>query len=108
MMKMKNDNMFRREFVEELSKRTGLSGADANEVTMAFLDILEDTWCQGRGVNFTGFGAFELRPISERMARNPKTMEDALVPAGFKPVFKVSRGLRATINDTIRQNQSGK
>ena len=95
--------MHRKEFVSEFARRTGLSEEAANEATMTFLEILSDSWSVKRPVCFMGFGLFDIRPVSERMARNPITMEDAVVPAGYKPVFKVSKGFRASLNKTIQE-----
>lgn len=99
--------MFRKEFVASLAERTDLSEADAERVTEEFLELLKDTWCSKRSVCFPGFGVFELRTISEKMARNPKTMEEYPVHAGYKPTFRVNREMRKEITDIIRNRQEG-
>ena len=35
--------------------------------------------------------------ISERVGRNPKTMEEFVIPESMKPVFRPSKALRDTI-----------
>ncbi len=95
--------MHKKEFVSEFARRTGMSKEEASKATKTFLDILSDSWSNKRAVCFMGFGLFDIRPVSERMARNPMTMEEALVPAGYKPVFKASKGFRASLNRAIQE-----
>ncbi len=95
--------MHRKEFVSEFARRTGMSEEAAHEATRTFLEILSDSWSKKRAVCFMGFGLFDIRPIQERMARNPITMEDAPVAAGYKPVFKASKGFRASLNQRIQE-----
>ena len=93
-----HDNMHKKEFVTELARRTGLSRQEAYSAVQNFLEILKDTWAQNRSVCFKGFGAFYIRPASPRVARNLQTMEDIILPAGYKLMFKPSKEIRDRIN----------
>lgn len=53
---------------------------------------------QKEKVQFIGFGAFEARLTPERMARNPRTKETAVIPARYKAVFKPSSKLLYKLN----------
>lgn len=98
------DYMYRKEFSEALAHRIGVSDKDADEIVTAFLDVLQEAWFRKRSVCFANFGIFELRTICERMGRNPKTMEEHLIPEGYKPAFRPTKGLRDAINQSIRAN----
>ncbi len=93
--------MFKNDFVSELAERTGMTEDEADRVTHTFLEILSDSWSVKRPVCFRGFGIFEIRPTSERPARNPKTLEDVIIPSGYKPVFRASKRLRRSVNQNI-------
>ncbi len=95
--------VYRKDFVPELAKRTGLTTRKAEEVLDAFVDMVTEYWSEETNVCLTGFGTFRIRKTSERMARNPRTMEEHLIPAGFKPEFRLSRGLRAKIDEKIKE-----
>lgn len=97
-----HQHMYRKEFTAKLAARMGVGQEEADEITTAFLGVLKETWEQKRSICFFDFGVFELRPVHERMGRNPKTMEDHLIPAGYKPVFRPTRSLRDAVNRAIR------
>lgn len=93
--------MFKSDFVTELAARTGMTEEEADRITHTFLEILSDSWSVRRTVCFRGFGIFETRPTSQRPGRNPKTLEDVMIPSGYKPVFRASKSLSRTVNRNI-------
>lgn len=101
------ESMYRKEFVAALAGRLDVSKKDAGKITDAFLDVLKETWSGGRSICFPGLGVFELHVISEKMGRNPKTMEKHLVPAGYKPAFRPTKELRAFITRRVTENWNG-
>lgn len=103
----KYPRMYQSEFTTALADRTGLSKAEADRITREFLELLKDAMCTQRSVCFRSFGVFELRPMPEKMARNPKTMEEYPVPPGYKPVFRVSKEVRKYITEQILNNNGG-
>lgn len=103
--KQRREHIYRREFVSSLAERLGISTDDADEITAVFLDLLRDIWCEQHSVCFPGFGVFELRPISEKMGRNPRTMEEYPIHASYKPTLRASRELRAFITQRITDNR---
>lgn len=90
--------MNKHDFTAELAQRTGMPKAKAAEVTNAALDILTEAIANKETVQFIGFGSFESRYTPQRLARNPRTKEEVTIPAGYKPVFKASKTLRAKAN----------
>lgn len=97
--------MHKSEFIIELALKTDLSEEEAEQFTDVFLDILTENWSKNIPVCFKGFGSFLICPTNERLARNPKTMEDVIIPAGYKPVFKASKKLKVSVNEAILRSE---
>ena len=95
--------VYRSEFVSELSWRTGLSLEEAAKVTDTFLDIVQDRMKDHQAVTFDNFGTFDVHETTERMGRNPMTMEEHVIPAGYKPVFRPSRYLKDNVSTSIHE-----
>ncbi len=99
------NRIYKREFVSKLACRTGMDKQLATRAVDAFLDTLIETWSEKTDVCIRGFGIFEIHSTSERPGRNPKTMEDAMIQAGYKPIFHPSRALRSSVNRNIRASE---
>ena len=98
--------VYKKEFVAELAWRTGLTLEEAAEVTQAFLSILKDRFSVFQAVSFENFGTFTVHMTPERMGRNPLTMEEHVIPAGYKPVFRASKVLRELVTQSISEGNS--
>lgn len=90
--------MNKTDFADQLSQKTNIPKSKALESTNAVLDILTEAMARKEKVQFTGFGSFETKYSSQRMARNPQTGEEATIPAGHRPIFKASKVLRGKVN----------
>lgn len=90
--------MNKTEIIGELAARTNITQAQSGEIVNALLDILTEYLEKHEKVSFLGFGIFEAKAYSERVARNPRTKETVTIPAGYKLVFKASRVLREKVN----------
>jgi nucleoid DNA-binding protein len=101
-------NVTKKEIVDEIAARTGLTQVDTKVVVECFLDSITDALVAGRRIEIRGFGRFKIRQIKPRMARNPKTGEPVMVQEGFKPVFEVSKELKKIINDHLMTGDSAK
>ncbi len=99
--------VYMREFIRHFARRAGVTEDEAEELIEKFLQTLTESLLTKKSVCFPEFGIFELHPTTERIGRNPKTMEEHVIPAGVKPIFRPSRALRETVNQTVR-NKSGK
>ena len=58
--------------VAEVSRRTGLSKADAGRAIDAVIDSIRDSVVRGERVTLADFGTFERKHRNERIARNPR------------------------------------
>lgn len=91
-------NVTKKDIVEEIARRTGMTQAETKAVLEGLLDAISTTLRDGRNIEIRGFGRFKVRPRKARLARNPRTGELVQVEGGVKPVFEASRELKALLN----------
>jgi nucleoid DNA-binding protein len=94
-------NVTKKDLVEKISDRTGLTQVDTKIVVESLLDAISKALQQGRNIEIRGFGRFKIKERRARSARNPRTNEHIQVQAGFKPVFEASKELRKRVNDSF-------
>jgi nucleoid DNA-binding protein len=99
-------NITKKDLVEKISDRTGLTQVDTKIVVETFLDAVSKTLRNGKNIEIRGFGRFKIKEKKARMARNPRTNVHIQVPAGYKPVFEASKELRKRINTSYWKNAS--
>jgi len=56
---------------------------------------------KGDTIELRGFGSFKVVKRAKRVARNPKTNQEVLVPEQFVPVLKVSREFKAAVQQSL-------
>lgn len=90
--------MNNKDFINELSKRTGLSNDLIQKNIHVMLDFMNDDFEQGNPVTIQDFGTFEVKKKMERIVVNPSTQQRMLVPPklvlNFKPVAKVKEKVK--------------
>lgn len=91
-------NVTKKDIVEEISRRTGLTQVETKAVLESLLESISNSLRDGRNIEIRGFGRFKVRPKKPRVARNPRTGEVVQVQGGLKPVFEASRELRELLN----------
>lgn len=91
-------NITKKDLVEKISGKTGLTQIDTKIVVESFLDSITKALEKGNNIEIRGFGRFKIKPKKARMARNPRTNENIQVKEGFKPTFEASKILRDRIN----------
>lgn len=85
------------EIVEGVAEK-GFTKKEADRLVGKVLEIIKTTLEGGDDVLISGFGKFSVREKSKRMARNPKTGEEALVDERRVVTFRCSPVLRARMN----------
>lgn len=90
----------RREIIERLRHRLGLSGREAGLMLDGFLECLAEQLEEGGVVTLSGLGRFESKLSPARPGRNPATGQAAEIPARRRPVFTLSRSLRTMLLQT--------
>ncbi|MBD3322350.1 MAG: hypothetical protein GF350_14715 [Chitinivibrionales bacterium] len=91
-------NITKRDLVEKISEKTGLTQVDTKIVVESFLEAVSRTLQSGMNIEIRGFGRFKIKKKNARIARNPRTGEQIHVDAGFKPIFEASNELRKRVN----------
>jgi DNA-binding protein HU-beta len=87
--------------VAEVSKRTGLSKADAGRAVDAAIDSIRESVVRGDRVTLADFGTFERKHRNERIARNPRRPQiPIVVPARDLPAFTPGKEFREQVVTT--------
>ena len=87
----------RNDFADRLRKRFGLTTADAYKLVDVVFDEIRDALINGEEVKFAGFGTFKILTKNERMGRNPKTGESAVISARRVATFRPSNEFRERV-----------
>lgn len=92
-------NVTKKDLVEKISDRTGLTQVDTKIVVESLLETISKTLQDGKNIEIRGFGRFKIKERKARMARNPRTNVHIHVEAGYKPVFESSKELCKRVNN---------
>lgn len=87
----------RSDFVARLRQNFGLTTADAYKLVDVIFDEISEALINGEEVKFAGFGSFKILQKSERMGRNPKTGEEAVISARRVVSFRPSNEFRERV-----------
>ena len=97
--------MNNKEFISELSNRTGLSQKDATARTNAVITMITEALMEEDEVSVVGFGNFEVRKKLERVVVNPTTKQRMLVPpkmvVGFFPERQGKQQIRLVFHSRL-------
>lgn len=91
-------NVTKKDIVDAIADRTGLTQVDTKVIVECFLDSIAKSLRDGKNIEIRGFGRFKVKEKKAREARNPRTGEMVHIEAGFKPVFEASKELKAVLN----------
>ena len=90
--------MNKTELIAAVAEKAGLTKKDAERVINATLDTIAGAMAEGKRVQLSGFGIFEVKTREARTGRNPRTKETIQIPASKAPVFKASSALKAAVD----------
>lgn len=96
----------KRELVNRIADRLGLTKVTVRDVTQQFLGEIIHELSEGNRLEFRDFGVFEVRERAARIAQNPRTLEKVEVPAKRVVKFKVGRVMRERVCDEIEDDES--
>lgn len=88
----------KKELVNRIADKTGVTKVVAKEIIQSFLDAIIDELAEGNRLEFREFGVFESRERAARRAQNPRTLEKVDVPAKRIVKFKVGRLMRKKVS----------
>ena len=87
----------RNDLAMRLRERFGFTTADAYKLVDVIFDEIQESLVNGEEVKFAGFGSFKILEKPERMGRNPKTGESAVISARRVTSFRPCTEFRARV-----------
>ena len=96
----------KRDLCEKIVRKTNNSQLLVKETIQMFLDRIVGELSQGNRIELRDFGVFEVKKRAARKARNPRTGEEAFVPAKSVVVFKVGKLMKESVNNSPINNSN--
>jgi len=94
--------MTKADIVDIISSSTGLTKVETEAVVKGFLETVIEAMKRGETIELRGFGSFKVVKRARRVARNPKTNEEVIVPEQYVPTLKMSREFKESVNRSIQ------
>lgn len=101
--------MTNKELIKSISKKAGISNADAKKALNAFTEtVIEELREGSHGTNWghwvtvTGFGIFWMRWNLPRTYKHPQTGKKIQVKSRYTPIFKPGKRLKEAV--TVYEN----
>ncbi len=101
----KRPQVYPKEFNRLLSENANIPEEEAEILAEAFVETIVESLLQDRSICFPEFGVFELREITKRMGRNPRTMEEYVIEESMKPVFRPSKALKSAVAEYAKERK---
>lgn len=95
--------MNKSDLVEALARSRKLPRRTAEEVVNVVFNTMRDTLRDGGRIEVRGFGTFKVREYKGYTGRNPKTGQEVQIAPKRLPVFKLSKVLRARLNQGLEE-----
>ena len=89
--------MTKQQFVDTLSKETGLSKKNVEMFLGKFTKIVTENVGKGEKVAITGFGTFDLGKRAARRGRNPQSGDYINIPEMKMPRFRAGKRLKEAV-----------
>ncbi len=93
-------NLTKKDIVNSLYMQLGFSKNICENLLEDFLSIILDNLIKHNKVKIAKFGTFTLRKKSKRTGRNPKTKKEAIIKERKVVLFKPSKELKYSINQS--------
>jgi len=94
-------NMTKADIVDIISSSTGIAKVETEAVVKGFLDTVIEALKDSKTIELRGFGSFKVVKRAQRVARNPKTNEEVIVPEQFVPVLKISKEFKRAVGESV-------
>ena len=92
------DNLTKKEIINSIYMQIGYSKKICEALIDDFFDILLENLIKNHKVKISNFGTFFLKRKKERIGRNPKTKENAIINSRNVIIFKASKDFKKYIN----------
>ncbi|MFN1833650.1 HU family DNA-binding protein [Balneola sp. MJW-20] len=93
--------MTKADIVDIISSSVGLTKVETEAVVNGFMETVIEAMKRGDTIELRGFGSFKVVKRAQRVARNPKTNEEVIVPEQFAPVLKISKDFKESVNESL-------
>ena len=91
------------ELVNHLNEKLGLNKVESRELVEAFFNEIKKSLINNEEVKISGFGNFKILNKKERLGRNPKTGEPAIISARRVVTFKAGQKLRKKMSNILSE-----
>ncbi|RPG99408.1 MAG: integration host factor subunit alpha [Candidatus Pelagibacter sp. TMED118] len=91
-------NLTKKEIINAIHMQIGYSKKISEIIFEDFFDILLENIIKNKSVKLSKFGTFYLKRKKERIGRNPKTKDTAIISERNVITFKSSKELKYLIN----------
>ena len=92
------NNLTKKEIINSIYMQIGYSKKICEALIDDFFDILLENLIKNHKVKISNFGTFFLKRKKERIGRNPKTKENAIINSRNVIIFKASKDFKKYIN----------
>ncbi len=92
------NNLTKKEIINSIYMQLGFSKRISEYLLEDFLEILLQELIVNKKVKISKFGTFTLKSKSQRIGRNPKTLEKKIIKARNVVTFKASKEFKNYIN----------
>lgn len=83
------------ELAQAIAEKVGVNKKEAEQMVVAFVDIVTSQLTSGGEVTIAGFGAFSAKTRAGRVGVNPqRPTEKIQIPPVTVPKFKAGKGLK--------------
>ena len=93
-----SETLTRAGLAELIYSEIGISKTEASDVVDQFFEEIILDLIDGNSVKLTSFGTFSVNHKKERIGRNPKTKEEAIIDARRVISFRASKELKRRVN----------
>tara|TARA_Y100001970_G_scaffold247634_1_gene316509 strand:- start:3104 stop:3400 length:297 start_codon:yes stop_codon:yes gene_type:complete len=97
MLKIKKNQLTKKEISEIIHLEAGISKAYTSKVTDNLINILKEL-IKIKDLNIKNFGSFKIIHKKERIGRNPKNKINFVIKARKSLIFKVAKNFNMKIN----------
>ena len=95
------ETISRPQLTDAVIREVGLSRNQSAELVESVLAEMSEALVRGETVKLPSFGSFSVRQKGRRMGRNPKTGDEVPILPRRVLVFRPSRVLKKSINDSL-------
>jgi DNA-binding protein HU-beta len=89
--------MNRKEFVNGMAQKYGISKKQASEELKHVLEYMVDCVSEGFDVSITGYLKVKVKEVAERMGHNPQTGDKVLIPTHNQVRVSVGQKLKQAV-----------